>query len=103
MDITAVREIGLAVNAAHRFIHLVPESARQAAELGVTDRAAAYFAFRSAPMGAVPWQVTLATFYNVSPRTVRSTTGVWGAAQPELWQAARYAAAEHALGRVGVA
>ncbi|MFD0345046.1 hypothetical protein ACFQ0M_01070 [Kitasatospora aburaviensis] len=58
MDITAVREISLAVNAAHRFIYLVPESARQAAGLGVTDRAPAYFAFRSAPLGAVPWQVS---------------------------------------------
>ncbi|MEV8099097.1 hypothetical protein [Kitasatospora sp. NPDC085879] len=67
MNITAVRDISLAINAGHRFIYLVPESARQAAELGVTDRAPAYFAFRSAPMGAVAWQVTLATFYNFSP------------------------------------
>lgn len=102
MDTTAVREISLAVNAAHRFIYLVPESARQAAGLGVTDRAPAYFAFRSAPLGAVPWQVTLATFYNFSPRAVRSMTGVWDAAPPERWQAARHTAAEHALRRAGV-
>lgn len=102
MNINAVREVSLAVNAAHRFIYLVPESAQQAAELGVTDRAPAYFAFRSAPMGVVPWQVTLATFYNFSPRAARSMTGVWDAASPERWQAARFMAAGHAMRRVGV-
>ncbi|MFF4398513.1 hypothetical protein [Streptomyces sp. NPDC001480] len=102
MSIDAVREVSLAVNAAHRFIYLVPESAQQAAELGVTDRAPAYFAFRSAPMGAVPWQVTLATFYNFSSRAVRSMTGVWDAAPPERWQAARFIAAERAMRRAGV-
>ncbi|MFB8183352.1 hypothetical protein ACFC8N_46790 [Streptomyces sp. NPDC055966] len=100
--IDAVRQVSLAVNAAHRFIYLVPETARQAAELGVPDRAPAYFAFRSAPMGAVAWQVTLATFYNFSPRAVRSMAGVWDAAPPERWQAARFTAAEQALRRAGV-
>lgn len=102
MSIDAVRQVSLAVNAAHRFIYFVPESAQQAAALGVTDRGPAYFAFRSAPMGAVVWQVTLATFYNFSPRAVRAMTGVWDVAPPERWQAARHTAAEDALRRVGV-
>lgn len=102
MNIDAVREVSLAVNAVHRFIYFAPESARQAAELGVAERAPAYFAYRSAPMGPVPWQVTLATFYNFSPRAVRSMVGVWDAAPPERWQAARFAAAERAMRRVGV-
>jgi hypothetical protein len=101
-DMNAVREVSLAINAAHRFIYLAPEAAEEAAKLGVTDRGPAYFAFRSAAMGAVPWQVALAAFYNFSPRSVQPMAGVWDAASPEQWQAARFAAADRALRRVGV-
>ncbi|GGV19223.1 hypothetical protein GCM10010495_37720 [Kitasatospora herbaricolor] len=99
-DLSAVREVSRAVSAAHLFIYLAPESAQAAAELGVTDRGAAYLAFRSAAMGAVPWQVTLAAFYNFSPRAVRAMAGVWDAAPPERWQAARFRAAGQAMRRV---
>ncbi|KEF03664.1 hypothetical protein ACH4MD_15760 [Streptomyces rimosus] len=102
MDMDAVREASRAVNAAHLFIYLVPETAEEAAKLGVTDRGPAYFAFRSAAMGAVPWQVVLAAFYNFSPRAVRAVEGVWETASPEQWQTARFASAERALRRVGV-
>ncbi|MDT0609163.1 hypothetical protein RM812_02790 [Streptomyces sp. DSM 40712] len=102
VDMNAVREVSLAVNAAHLFVYLVPEAAEEAAALGVTERGPAYFAFRSAAMGAVPWQVTLATFYNFSPRSVRAMTGVWDAASPQQWQAARFLVAGRALRRVGV-
>jgi hypothetical protein len=102
LDGGSVREISRAVSAAHLFIYLVPESAQQAAELGVAEREPAYFAYRSAPLGTVPWQVTLATFYSFSPRAVRSMAGVWNAAPPERWQAARFVAAERAMRRVGV-
>ncbi|MFD7500818.1 hypothetical protein [Streptomyces sp. NPDC059850] len=98
---SAVREVSLAINRTHGFIYFVPEAAEEAATFGVTERGPAYFAFRSAPMGAVPWQVALATFYNFSPRAVRSMIGVWDAASPEQWQAARFASAERALRRVG--
>ncbi|MGW7381158.1 SCO6745 family protein [Streptomyces sp. NPDC054794] len=102
MDLNAVRDISRAVSAAHVFIYLAPESAQEAAKLGVTDRGPAYLAFRSAAMGAVPWQVTLAAFYNFSPRAVRAMAGVWDAAPPEQWQAARFLAAGRAMRRVGL-
>lgn len=102
MDLNAVRDISRAVSAAHVFIYLAPESAQEAAKLGVTDRGPAYLAFRSAAMGAVPWQVTLAAFYNFSPRAVRTMAGVWDAAPPEQWQAARFLAAGRAMRRVGL-
>ncbi|MFF9044954.1 hypothetical protein [Streptomyces parvulus] len=102
MDLTVVRDVGRAVSAAHLFIYLAPESAEEAVGLGVTDRGRAYLAFRSAAMGEVPWRVTLAAFYNFSPRAVRAMTGVWDAAPPERWQAARFLAAGRAMRRVGV-
>ncbi|MFE9425616.1 hypothetical protein ACFYNO_21910 [Kitasatospora sp. NPDC006697] len=98
----AVREAARAVSAAHLFIYLVPEAAEEAAEFGVTDRAPRYFALRSAALGAVPWQVTLAAFYNFSPRAVQTMVGVWDAAPPAQWQQARFRAAERAMRRVGV-
>ncbi|AWS48638.1 hypothetical protein [Streptosporangium sp. 'caverna'] len=102
MDLNAVREVSLAVNATHRFIYFAPEAVEEAAKLGVTDRGPAYFAFRSAAMGAVPWQVALAAFYNFSPRSVQPMTGVWDAASPEQWQAARFVVADRSLRRGGV-
>ncbi|KAA0931919.1 SCO6745 family protein [Streptomyces apricus] len=101
-DLSAVREIGDAVSAAHLFTYLVPETAEAAAGLGVTGRGPAYLAFRSAALGAVPWQVVLAAFYNFSPRAVRAMEGVWDAAPPGRWQAARFSAAGRAMRRVGV-
>jgi hypothetical protein len=102
MDGNAIREVSLAINATHQLVYLVPEAAEEAAKLGVTARGPAYFAFRSAAMGAVPWQVTLATFYNFSPRAVRGLAGMWDAAAPEQWQAARFVVADRAFRRVGV-
>ncbi|MFE7995490.1 hypothetical protein, partial [Streptomyces shenzhenensis] len=101
-DLGAVREVSHAISAAHLFLCLAPERAQEAAELGVTDRGPAYLAFRSAAMGSVPWQVTLAAFYSFSPRAVRAMAGGWDAAPPERWQAARFPAAGRAMRRVGV-
>ncbi|MFG2651096.1 hypothetical protein [Streptomyces sp. NPDC048436] len=101
LDLNAVRDVSRAISAAHLFIYFAPESAEEAGALGVTDRGVAYLAFRSAAMGAVPWQVTLAAFYNFSPRAVRAMAGVWDTAPPERWQAARFLAAERAMRRVG--
>lgn len=102
IDMNAVREISLTINAAHLFIYFVPEAPKEAARLGVTEDGPAYFAFRAAPMGSVPWQLTLAAFYNFSPRSVQAMEGVWDTATPQQWQAARFAAVERALHRVDV-
>ncbi|WP_435178887.1 SCO6745 family protein [Actinacidiphila sp. bgisy145] len=102
MHLDAVRHVSNAVTDAHLFTYLVPETAEEAAAFGVTDRGPAYLAFRSAAMGEVPWQVVAAAFYNFSPRAVRAMTGVWQAAPPARWQAARFRAAGRAMRRVGV-
>ncbi|WP_033292759.1 SCO6745 family protein [Amycolatopsis jejuensis] len=100
--VTAVREAADAISAAHLFTYLVPETAEEAARLGVPERPPAYFALRAAPMGAVPWQVVLATFYNFSPRAVQTMAGAWDIAPPGQWQAARFTSVERAMDRVGV-
>ncbi|MBU6531584.1 SCO6745 family protein [Streptomyces mayonensis] len=102
MDLNAVREVSLTINATHLFVYFIPEAPEEAAQLGVTEYGPAYFAFRSAPMGAVPWQVALAAFYNFSPRSVQAMAGVWDTATPQQWQAARFAAVDRALQRVDV-
>lgn len=102
MDPDVLRDVSQAVNLSHRFIYLAPEAVEEAAGLGVTEYGPAYFAFRSAALGVVPWQVVLATFYNFSPAAVQAVTEAWDAAPPWRWQSARFAAAERALRRVGV-
>ncbi|MCX4094337.1 SCO6745 family protein [Nocardia sp. alder85J] len=101
-ELDAVRAAANAVSAAHLFAYLIPEAAEEAAALGVTERTPRYFALRAAALGTVPWQVALATFYNFSPRAVRTLAGVWDVAPPARWQAARFAAVGRAMRRVGV-
>lgn len=102
IDPRLLREVSLTINKAHLFIYFVPEVSEEAARLGVTESGPAYFALRGAALGAVPWQVVLAAFYGFSPRSVRVMDGVWNAATPEQWQAARFTAAGRAMRRVGV-
>lgn len=102
MEPKVVRAVSVAIQLTHRFILFVPEAAEAAENLGVLERGPAYFAFRSAALGAVPWQVTLATFYNFSPRAVRAMAGVWDHGSPAQWQEARFDAAGRAMRRVGV-
>jgi hypothetical protein len=102
MDRSIVHDVHMTINLVHRFVYFVPEAAEEYASLGVTGRGG-YFASRSAPMGAVTDQVVIATFYNFSPRAViAAMPGVWDAASPDEWQAARFRAAARALARVQV-
>jgi hypothetical protein len=102
MPTSAVHDVHMAINLVHRLVYFVPEAAEEYAALGVTG-AGGYFGSRSAPMGAVPDEVIIATFYNFSPLAVRSAMpGVWAAASPESLQAARFRVVSRALERVGV-
>lgn len=100
-----VREISATVHAAHRFVYLIPETLEEAGALGDSSGSLAgpgYYAFRGAALGAVPWRVVLAAFYNFSPLAVQQMAGVWDLATPEQWQSARFAAVGRAMRRVGV-
>jgi hypothetical protein len=100
MDRSIVHDVHMAINQVHRFVYFVPEAAEEYAALGVSGRGA-YFASRSAPMGAVTEPTVIATFYNFSPRAITSSMpGAWSAASPQAWQAARFRAVGRALERV---
>ncbi|MGZ4701758.1 MAG: SCO6745 family protein [Ilumatobacteraceae bacterium] len=101
MDQQVVREAHTEISLAHRFVYFVPEAPEEYAALGITG-AGGYFASRAAPMGAVPDDVVIATFYNFSPLAVtEAMVGVWEAASPESWEAARLRAVGRAMQRVG--
>ena len=90
------------INLAHRVVYFVPEAVEEYAALGAMG-AGGYFGSRSAPMGAVPDAVIIATFCTISPLAVTSAMpGVWEASSPEALQAARFRVVGRSLRRIGV-
>jgi hypothetical protein len=84
-------------------IYFVPEATERYAALGVTGRAG-YFASRAAPMGAVPADVVIATFFNFHPGLVRDAIpAAWDATSPAQLVDARLDAADAALRRLAPA
>jgi len=69
----------------HNVSYYAPEM-QAFVEAGMRGWWMAYFAYRAAPMGAVPAEVVIATFYNFAPRMIRR-------AVPEVWRVMRPAAA----------
>ncbi|HWC34821.1 MAG TPA: hypothetical protein VG650_08330 [Mycobacteriales bacterium] len=93
---------------AHRTLEPLHTMCYFAAEMGDAYAAAgakgtmrAYFAVRSAPMGLVPLEVVVATFYNFAPHLVaQAIPSVWEATSPEALIAARYAGVDTAYRRI---
>ena len=84
MSSSAVHDVHMIINLVHRFVYFIPEAAEEYSSLGVMG-AGGYFGSRSAPMGAVPDEVIISTFYNFSPLAVTSAMpGVWKAASPTV-------------------
>jgi hypothetical protein len=80
----------------HALAYFTPQTAPYE-EIGVKGRSA-YFASRSAPLGAVPVEVVIATFFNFHPDLVRrSMAGVWEATTPGAVVAARFRVADAGL------
>jgi hypothetical protein len=59
-----------ALDALHAFAYFVPEADEEMTKVGLRPGRMGYFASRSAPLGAVPAEVTIATFYNFNPELV---------------------------------
>jgi hypothetical protein len=78
----------------HGAIYFAPEATEAYGRLGITGHAG-YFASRAAPMGAVPADVVVSTFFNFNPELVQSAIPEsWNLAAPEELVAARFEAVD---------
>jgi hypothetical protein len=85
----------------HTPIYFVPEGGERYAALGIKGGMRGYFASRSAPLGVVPAEVVVATFYNFAPAQVaKAIPSVWDVTTPEQVLAARLDAADAAFTRL---
>src|SRR3954452_3201589 len=85
----------------HTLVYFVPESGERYAALGIKGGMRGYFASRSAPLGQVPAEVVIATFYNFSPTQVRKAIpSVWEVTTPAAALEARLDGADAALRRL---
>lgn len=84
----------------HGLIYFLPEATAAFDAIGLEARHH-YFASRAAPMGAVPAEVVVATFFNFHPALVHAAIPeAWARCTPEKVLAARLAAADQMLSRL---
>ncbi|MET9660567.1 hypothetical protein [Streptomyces sp. NPDC006510] len=90
-----------AINPLHSTVYFSPDLGKELGELGIDDSNAAYFAARSAAMGAVGPGTVTATFYNFSHDLVaRHLPAVWSVASPQAVLDARLRATDTTLRRL---
>src|SRR4051794_35291889 len=100
MDPTVARRMHRTLEPYHGMIYFVPEAQAAYEAIGLTGRRMGYFASRGAPLGAVPADVVIATFFNFNPGLVRRSIPVaWERARPATISDARLGAADAALRR----
>jgi hypothetical protein len=98
---SAARSAHRVLEAVHTHIYFVPEAGEHYEAAGVTGGMRGYFASRSAPLGRVPAEVVIATFYNFAPARVRKAIpSAWEHSSPEAMLTARFAAVDAALRRL---
>ncbi|OWY62059.1 hypothetical protein B7486_60450, partial [cyanobacterium TDX16] len=99
MDAIWARKTWRTLEPIHGMIYFVPEAARRYEALGLEGQMG-YFAGRAAPMGPVPAEVVIATFFNFNPVLVHEAIPeAWARAEPADVVAARLEAADEALRR----
>ncbi len=82
-------------------IYFVPEAGEEYAAVGLKGGRMGYFASRSAPLGPVPADVVIATFFNFHPELVRrAIPDAWSMASPADIIGARFRAVDRALRRL---
>jgi hypothetical protein len=85
----------------HVITYFAPEPGERYATLGVKGGMRGYFASRSAPLGLVPVEVVVATFFNFAPDLIaKAIPSVWEATTPDAVIEARYAATSDAYRRI---
>lgn len=101
VDPLIARKLARTVNPYPSIIFLAAEAGTAAAAAGLPRGPMGYFAGRAAPMGAVPAEVVIATFYNFQPDLVRSCIpAAWSFTTPAALLEHRLAATDSALRRV---
>jgi hypothetical protein len=101
VDPIVARRLWTVLEPVHALVYYAPETREACAGAGLKGGWMAYFACRAAPMGPVPAEVVIATFYNFAPAHVRrSVPDAWGFATPARVLEARYDAVDRALRRL---
>ena len=99
MEPVMARKMWRTLEPYHGMIYFAPEATAAYETLGVMGFDG-YFASRAAPMGAVPAEVVVATFFNFNPEVVHAAIpAVWATATPADMLGARLGAADAALRR----
>ncbi|MEO6317668.1 MAG: hypothetical protein ABIP36_02690 [Acidimicrobiales bacterium] len=99
MEPVVARKMWRTLEPYHGMIYFAPEATAAYEALGVMGFDG-YFASRAAPMGAVPAEVVIATFFNFNPVVVRQAIpAAWHQATPAQLLDARLGAADAALCR----
>ncbi|SHK18998.1 hypothetical protein SAMN05443637_103293 [Pseudonocardia thermophila] len=95
------RRVWKALEPIHSVTYFEPEPLERCAALGTKGFWMAYFAQRSAPLGAVGPEIVTALFYGFAPaRVARAVPDVWAVAPPEQFLATRLQAVDAALRRL---
>jgi hypothetical protein len=98
MDPVIARKTWRTLEPLHGLIYFAPAAAEEYAAIGLVPEVGGYFASRAAPMGAVPADVVIATFFNFCPDVVRAEIPTaWSIASPATIVDARFRAASRAL------
>jgi len=101
MEPVVARKMWRTMEVYHGAIYFVPEARDAYAELGVTEQRMGYFGSRAAPMGPVPAEVVIATFFNFHPQLIRERVpAVWEITSPAELLDARLRAADAYLRRI---
>lgn len=99
MDSQLARKMWRTLEPYHGLIYFAPEATAAYEALGVTGFSG-YFASRAAPMGPVPAEVVIATFFNFNPDVVRQAIpAAWEATTPARLLEARLVGVDAALRR----
>jgi hypothetical protein len=101
MEPNDARRMWRSLETYHGMIYFVAEGSEEYAAIGLEPGRMGYFASRAAPMGAVPAEVVIATFFNFYPELVRGVIPkAWTLASPETVLGARLRAVDRSLQRM---
>src|SRR6476660_2467048 len=70
VDPVTARKTWRTLEPLHGLIYFAPEATEEYAAIGLVPEMGGYFASRAAPMGPVPAEVVIATFFNFRPEVV---------------------------------